>query len=265
MHSPSHDDIVGEVVPKDSATSRVLVVFEYVASNGPCSLSKIVDRLPISRTAIWRALNLLRARGWIRMRQGDNAFEVTRSLASRVANAHVVTLGADAASDLMRAIVCSGPFRVEFGAFDRLGVFTILESTNFNGYQNIQRSLVNDEIAVAAQLGLSSSDIVRNLMHYMEFCSGEERKVICSGEHARRLHEQRNHGIVWAIDGTAFAIPCDVKDISAPALRVELNTITKENLNRLSQMAKELASSGPVNPRQFDYARLSKCKLLPKS
>ena len=57
----------------DGPSLRMLEVLEGVCRLGPVTLADLVGHLGIPRGAVWRALAVLRQKGRVRRRSGDNA------------------------------------------------------------------------------------------------------------------------------------------------------------------------------------------------
>lgn len=226
---------------KDSTFGRVLLVAEDVFANGPTTLSEITRRLTMSRGAIWRALCSLRSNGWVRMRSGDNAYEMRPSIAHMVASAHTSFSGADDFAQFIQTLARFGKFGVEFGMFSSLGKFAIVETTFANGYNLKNRSMVNDEIAIAAQLSLDAPTLLRHLMKTIEHCSEDERRCIQSGQHSKKIHAARLVGLVWSTDLSAFAIPCTMGVSDMGAIRIEIKVISSKNKRLLVKVANILS------------------------
>jgi DNA-binding MarR family transcriptional regulator len=236
------------ILDAEGPTARVLLVMETILLNGPVTLGGLCDLLPISRAAIWRALNTLRARGWVRMRMGDNAFEASHHFGTLSQAAHKSYHGAEEANALLQRLSRLGPFHVEIGALTALGRFTILETSSTAGYGQPERSLTDDRIAIAAQIGIGPTDQIRHLTQFMAICGDDERHQIQSGRHAQLLKKLKSKGIVWDSDSVAFALPYRIVDLPAAAIQIELKSVTQENQRLLESVASELAQSAVHQP-----------------
>ncbi|MCD1625757.1 MAG: helix-turn-helix domain-containing protein [Paracoccaceae bacterium] len=236
------------ILDAEGPTARVLLVMESILLHGPVTLGGLCELLPISRAAIWRALNTLRSRGWVRMRMGDNAFEASHLFGTLAQSAHKSYHGAAEANTLLHRLARLGPFHIEIGALTALGCFTILESTSTTGYVQPDRSLTDDRIAIAAQIGLSPTDQIRHLTQFLAVCGDDERHQIQSGRHAQLLKKLKAAGIVWDADKIAVALPLRVAGLPAAAIQIEVKSVTQENLRLLESVADELAQSAPHQP-----------------
>jgi hypothetical protein len=236
------------ILDAEGPTARVLLVMETILLHGPVTLGGLCDLLPISRAAIWRALNTLRTRGWVRMRMGDNAFEASHLFGTLAQSAHKSYRGAEEANALLHRLARLGPFHVEIGALTTWGRFTVLESTATTGYLLPERSLTDDRIAIAAQIGLGPTDQIRHLTQFLALCGDEERHQIQSGRHAQLLKKLKTKGIVWDTDKISVALPFRVADLPAAAIQIELKSVTQDNQRLLESVAAELAQNAVHQP-----------------
>jgi hypothetical protein len=230
----------------DGSMSRVLQVAEAVALHGPIALAELCTRLAFSKASIWRCLDVLRARDWVRMRLGDNAFEATAGFAERTAGCHRSIPLANQINAFLRGLIEDGPFHVEFGALVSPGEFVILETSKVASYRRPMRSLVDDDIAIAAQLGLSPSEKVVQLSSYLRQCSEEERRAIQSGDHGKHIRQLKAVGLVWGQERTSFAAPCLVPSLIGAAFRVELKPSAVTSLEAIEAVASRFRGSAAV-------------------
>jgi hypothetical protein len=233
--------------------SRVLQVAEAVTMFGPIQLSDLCARLGFSKASVWRCLDVLRSRNWVRMRLGDNAFEATSRFAEIAAGRHRSIPGAEEINAFLRKLIADGPFYVEFGALVSPGRFLILESSKVSSYERPLRSLVDDEISIAAQLGLSPTEKVVQLSSYLKHCSEDERRCIQSGEHGQHIRKLEREGVVWGQERVSFAAPCLVANMTGAAFRVELKSTTRSNVDVIEDVACRFR--GPL-PMRLEMARV---------
>ncbi|MDZ7904774.1 MAG: HTH domain-containing protein [Cypionkella sp.] len=215
----------------DAPTQRILAVIDVVSSMGPITLAQLTEALPFSRAAIWRAVDTLRAAGWLRMRPGDNAFELRAAMLERLSNGHKSNPLIESVAPLFDQLACLGPFHLDLGGFVDTGVFRILQTTRKDTRSVLDQpvSLVDDDLAKAAQLSVSPPQLVVHLRAFMVFATDEERRTITSGEHGRSISKQREKGHIWLDDhsAVAFALP----DHPGVALRAELWRMTKLDIS----------------------------------
>jgi DNA-binding IclR family transcriptional regulator len=204
----------------ERTTQRVLDVLDGVCRFGPITLSDLVSRLDIPRGAVWRSLDALRQKGWVRMRHGDRAFELCPSVPGLFGQAQAARPEVEALMPIFTRLAESGPVHVDLGLFTARGAFRLVETTRKQGYSGQSLSLTDDDIALAAQLHLPPTDLVRHLTTFVEQAGAEERQVISSGEHARTLRRLRPQGVVWQEDGSSAAF--GRRGWPGVALRVEL-------------------------------------------
>ncbi len=233
----------------DAPTQRILAIAELIAERGPITLVELCAALPFSRAAIWRAVDTLRLQGWVRMRAGDNAFEMRGELADRLARGHRSNPEVEAIAPIRERIMGYGPVHVELGGFTGTGVFRVLESTRKSYYsgQFSVPSLVDDDLAIAAQLTIPPPSLVLHLRAFMVSARDDERRVITSGEHGRVIAKLRDVGHIWQEDhsGIAMALP----EFRGFALRAELWRVGKGDIARFrTQMEAFLAEQQGLFP-----------------
>jgi hypothetical protein len=219
----------------DAPTQRILTVIEMIAMRGPITLPELCAALPlISRAAVWRAVDTLRAQGWVRMRAGDNAYEMRREMADRLARGHHSMPEVEAIAPIRDRIGAMGPVHVELGGFVDTGVFKVLESTRKSHYRmpQDQPSLVDDDLAIAAQLTVPPPNLVLHLRAYLIKARNDERQIITSGEHGRAIAKLRDVGYLWLDDRSAISI--SLPEFRGFALRAELWRVTNSDLARFS-------------------------------
>lgn len=220
----------------DAPTQRILAIAEMIAERGPITLVELSAALPFSRAAIWRAVDTLRMQGWVRMRAGDNAFELRRELADRLARGHHSSPEVEAIAPIRDRIMEIGPVHVELGGFTDTGVFRVLESTRKSYYagQLSVPSLVDDDLAIAAQLTIPPPSLVLHLRAFMVSARDDERRVITSGEHGRLIAKLRDIGHIWQEDhsGISLALP----EFRGFALRAELWRVGKGDIARFRML-----------------------------
>lgn len=204
----------------DRHAHRLLDVADAVARLGPITLNDLAVATALPRAAVWRALQVLRDREWLRMRHGDNAYVLNARVAQVFGHAATCRPEVGAALPLFERLSQLGPVHVDLGVFTELGEFRIVETTRKDGYGRPALSLTDDDIAVAAQFAMNPAHLVRHLTAFMTWASAEERQVISTGEHARHLREHRGAGQVRDADGHAVAFP--LPGHPGAALRVEL-------------------------------------------
>lgn len=181
---------------KDGPTLRVLIVLSTVSKHGPLTLAQITERAGFSRAAVWRALDVLRMQGWVRMRSGDNAFEVTAVHKAAIKHGHASYENAEDVGSMIQALAERFQVHVSFGGFLEDERFGLLESTNKQDYIDSDASLVNSTIILAAQLRLDVVKSIRYTRHYIEICSPSDRVFIERGYLAAKLRDFRTVGFI---------------------------------------------------------------------
>ena len=211
----------------DAPTQRILIIAETIARYGPITLAQLTDRLQFSRGAIWRAVSTMRNQGWVRMRLGDNAYEMRSSFANMFAQSHHALAEIDTIEPLMTEVAKAGAVYVDLCHFTQLGQCKVIE-TSRKQLPTAPLSLCNDDLAVAAQLQMPPKDLVAHLRAYITLANDEERRLITSGEHGRHLARLRETPVVWLDDQSAVAFP--VQGHVGFALRAELWRTTKAEI-----------------------------------
>lgn len=226
----------------DRHAFRFVDIIEALARHAPVTLAGLVERTGLPRGAVWRALDVLRARGWVRMRHGDKAYELRAPVAALFAQAKTSRPEVEAAMPLFERLTAIPHVHVDLGLFTALGDFRIVETTRRDGYDRRPLSLTDEDIAVVAQLHLSPPQLVRHLKAFMERATGEERQVIASGDHARSLKRLREVGIVSQDDGAVVALASGA--LPGIGLRVELWRVSKARIRDLQDRLGSLGIRG---------------------
>lgn len=225
----------------DGSGARLLEVMEGLCRHGPATLGDLVAHLRLPRGAIWRALSVLRQRNWVRMRHGDNAYELCTPLSGLFANARYSRPEVEALLPVFTRLAESGPVHVDLGLFTARGEFRIVETTRKQGYGGQPLSLTDEDIALAAQLHLPPADLVRHLTTFMERASAEERQVISSGDHARTIRSLRGQGVIWLDDGSSASL--GRRRWPGVALRVELWRFSRSRAETLRDLVTEIVAT----------------------
>jgi hypothetical protein len=193
---------------KDAPTQRILSVIEVISAQGPITLVGLCAALPISRAAIWRALDTLRAMGWVRMRAGDSAYELRHEVIARLHSGHTSLPEVDLIAPIFDQLAAIGPVHVDLGGFTAKGVFRVVESTRKtrDAAQDVPLSLVDAPLAIAAQLTLAPDTLLIHLRAHMIDARDEDRRALTSGEHGRNIADLRDIGHLWAADRCSVAL-----------------------------------------------------------
>lgn len=211
----------------DAPTQRILIIAETIARFGPITLAQLTERLQFSRGAIWRAVHTMRAQGWVRMRQGDSAFELRAGFADLIGQGHRSDPQVERIDPLIQRIADIGAVYVDLCQFTQTGRCLIVETTR-KQRPRAALSLCDDDLAIAAQLAMTPKDLVTHLRVYLETAGDEERRIITSGEHGRLLARLRDQGAIWMDDNSAVAFP--VPGHIGFALRAELWRRTRSDI-----------------------------------
>lgn len=206
---------------------RLILVFHAVVVYGPVTLQQLTQKLPVPRASIWRALDTLRDAGWIRMRLGDKAFEMSHDISQAWVNANATLPGVVQIVDLVRPFGEGGNINIEIGMFTDVGRFEIVETTRKTGYTAPPLSLTDDMIAIAGQLALPPSLLQRHVRAFLEASSPEERCVVTSGEHNKLLRNLKHQAVIWNDDNDTACLPMPSAAHTGLAVQLELKTKTR--------------------------------------
>lgn len=236
----------------DAPTQRILSVIEVISAQGPITLQGICAALPISRAAIWRALDTLRATGWVRMRAGDSAFELRHEVIDRLQKGHRSLPEVDLIAPLFDELAGLAPVHIDLGGFTAKGVFRILESSRKSLDASAgPLSLVDDPLAIAAQLTLAPDSLLVHLRAHMVDARNEDRRILTSGEHGRRIAALREVGHIWADDRSQVSL--SLAEFPGFALRVDSRRQGRADIAKFSKaiagfMAQRRAAHPYTNP-----------------
>lgn len=205
---------------KDGPTRRVLQVLRMVSFYGPITLSALCEKCAFSRAAIWRALDVLRAEGWVRMRLGDNAYVMREDCANQLQQGSIDYPFALDISTFMAKLADQFDVHVALVGFDDSDTFKIFESTDRADYADHSFSLVEDPAAVAAQLTVEKTRLVKILRIFLATCAYDERYAIESGQHAATLRTYQQSRVVWGNSHNMVAIPAQIAEQSGLAFAI---------------------------------------------
>lgn len=211
----------------DGPTKRILYVLELLLANGPMTLAEVSEQCAFSRAAVWRALDTLRATGWVRMRLGDNAYALRPAMLKKMSDTGMGLQPPESVTALMSRLEKQESVSACLGGFDG-DSFRILESTNKQDYKAPKVPLVRDGLALAAQSILPKTKLVRVLRDYVETCPEPERRSIEDGSHAQRLRSIKMRGYVSLNHGTGVAVPLALE---GQIFSVRVRSKDESNLN----------------------------------
>lgn len=205
--SPAEKDKPDAETETLNPTARILLVADTLSLHGPLTLDEMQARLGFSRAAVWRALTTLRTMNWVRMRNGDNAYLVQRALMEQFVRARHSHEASDTIERIFLKVKEFGDFTIEFGAFDALGHCTVVETSKKDGYADVERSMTDDDIAIAAQLTFDPKQLVMHLKAFCEMASDEEGMQVRSGEHNVVLRKVAQTNLIWGPDRISVSVP----------------------------------------------------------
>lgn len=187
-------------------TERVLIIVEILAAQAPLSLGDIAELTGFSKASVWRCVDTLRARGWVRMRLGDHKIELTHRVDQSFSQAHFSDEEFDPFFGLMAKLEESDGAGAELVAFKSAGSLTIVERTTRNRSEMMPAiSLVSDEIAFAVQLACTETALRKHLSAFVAAASFDDAQRITSGEHVKHLHSMTCP--IWEEYGVTICVP----------------------------------------------------------
>lgn len=228
----------------DTFADRVLIVAEAVAQMGPVSLATLEQELTIPRVSIWRALQTLLRRGWIRYVHGSNEYELAPQVDEVMSVAHIGLPETEEFEPLLREIKKHRGISASVGMFHGAGRFSIVESTHRLSEAAQNRSLIYGEAALAAQLACSPKELKRHLELFAGFpeTSPEERYRITSGKQEQYILRQRSNGHFFGPDDMKIALPLRFQTGSIGGLEVSIRRVTPKVRDEFSALAREIRS-----------------------
>jgi hypothetical protein len=166
----------------------------------------LTAQLGISRASVWRLVATLRARGWVRMRLGDQKIELSYRIDQIFSKAHF----SDEEFEPFFAHICElskdTDAAFDFIAFEGMGQLALIETTQRN-HTNVLGcvSLVNDPVAIALQIACAPTKLVRHLRAYVEVAPKQDVARIESGCHYRTIKEAQCP--IWEDYGASLCVP----------------------------------------------------------
>lgn len=198
----------------DKPTIRALTVFASVAAKGPLPLAQLESLHPdMSRAAIWRALDNLRAAGWARMRLGDAAWLATHLADDILGNAAIPPRAVEELA--LRLPKHRRGSDISIGTFTAFGRFEIIESTDPARIGEVL-PLIGEPMSFSALAIAEEADMLRHLKRWMDTpaheggADADERALIISGGLAAGLRAARENPQLRM--ATGFALPHRAKD-----------------------------------------------------
>ena len=186
-------------------TVRILLVFEAVVRNGPITLNELEKCLPMPRAAIWRRLNSLRKHGWLRMRLGDNAFELSEEMYCLIQSARFADISVQKLRPLLKEIVKYKIFHVDVGMFQTLGHFLLVETNRKDAQTDRTLSLIYEPMAIFALLNLPQKRALKHLEEYRKIATCDEIATIDSWLHQTpKIPSTESFDTALLDDDTAF-------------------------------------------------------------
>lgn len=179
---------------RSKATDRLMSVFMMVAEFGPVSLADLTRMTFLPRSSVHRAAQALQAKGWIRARMSDHAYEVTKSFQSSLQASSVTVRCVDMLDGVIRDLAKSLDLTFEVGAFTDMGIFDGIDTTEYKYDLETHQSLTGAPSALFAQLALPPEKLIKHLDGYIQFATDTEKYQITSGRHRTRLADIRKTG-----------------------------------------------------------------------
>ncbi len=187
-------------------TERVLIIVECLAAKAPLSLGELAALTSFSKAAVWRCVDTLRARGWVRMRLGDHKIELTHRVDQTFSQAHFSDEEFEPLFSFMAELEENRGTGVELVTFTSSGTLAVIERTMRTKTEaQCDISLVSDAVAFAAQLACTATRLAKHLSSFVAFAPFEDAQRITSGEHARNLATMACP--IWEEHGVSICVP----------------------------------------------------------
>lgn len=198
-----------------SPLEKILTVFECVAQDGPITLAELNKDLPFSRASIWRMLNILRSKGWVRMKLGRCEYVVCERLVRSVKLSDCDSGDLERISSIVKSIIEHKignrlAFHVQYGYFVGDGQFDIVEDSSKDlekAHENYAISLAWENIAIAAQAYMPGDLRTMHVNSYLKIATGEEAQAIVGGSYTRRVKSCRETGYDYCGELDQISIP----------------------------------------------------------
>lgn len=216
-------------------TERILLTLEAVCLFGPINLTDLAKNLEFSRAAIWRALDTLRARGWIKMRNGDNKFELTGVLKALTQDRERFSPNETSIQSFISNVRRFLPVHVDVVGFQNNLEFSVFDSSRTDGYSH-EFSVIDDGACLAAQCNMPTSMVEKIVGGYLETCDASDREWITQGNHAAALCSLKEQMVYWEYDFTCFSFPIDLPDIAGASICVELTKFDQNSKRELKAL-----------------------------
>lgn len=213
--------------PKDGSMDRVLTVFQLVQLNEPITLDQVTALCPYSRASIWRALSVLRKHELVYMRLGDNAYVINEHKFKNFRNLAHFLPNATSVSAKLKLISRELKVNTAISGFSHEDKFVLFESTCKEDYAADLKddvSILTHHAALAAQVSIERTRLVRILRAFSEKCSGEDLARLNRGVHSQRLLAISDKGFEVSQNWSELSIPVAIQASVGFALTIKSKT-----------------------------------------
>lgn len=225
---------------RDRSSLRTLLVAETIFSRGPLSLKELSDFLPFHRSSIWRSVNALKRKGWVRTCIANQKYIISARFHNLFENSDERYRYVEPMYPIAKEVVSCGLYHVDIGMFEGVGRFCVVESSRRSNMCEDMLSISDDILAIAAQLFMKPACIEQHAKAYLSFADPDERYVLQSSGHLKKIEGFRKHLAVWNKDRTEVALP--VRKIAQRhcAIGISLKTPNRSGKRSLEILAKTL-------------------------
>jgi hypothetical protein len=224
---------VAKPVVEYGPSLRMLLVLQTVAAHAQIQYGDLLGQTGLTRGTLARALANLQDIHLIQT-VPPTGYSIVPHLVSVAGKANAAEAVLAPLEPLIDHIVALGPFHVDVGWFARTGDARLIESTRRDAVPGSRLSLVDDDLAIAAQIRFRRDSLVRHLTAFLAQAPIEAIRQVASGHHQTVLNEARTKGAIWHTDGSAVSMP--VGTVPGLAIRIEAWRISRRRLEQLRDL-----------------------------
>lgn len=146
---------------------RVLLVFETLLAEGSLSIEALTQKVPVSQSAVYRALRQLVEAGWVDQNIGQTAFGVAPHMATLINTGRVGVPAAAAFRQVLKSGRLQYSYFVDFVMIRDSSDIVTVDSTDRALPLHMPLSVINNVAARAAICALPREDRVHLLTRYL--------------------------------------------------------------------------------------------------
>ncbi len=226
-------------------TRRMLGVLTAVAHQHGATVGYLAARTNLPRGPLSRALENLKDSDLIQS-DGARSYRITPDLNHAATKARISPPVLTVMDPVVDAIVGAGPFHVDVGWFCHLGDVRLIDSTRRDAALDSRLSLIDDDLAIAAQASLLPDALVLHLAAYLKSAPERENLIVATPHHRALVDDTRKKRAIWSEDGSVVSIP--MPSHPGLALRIEVWRLSRPRLNRLKELAAMVLAWDAAHP-----------------